>query len=63
MFVPVSIIYNQHAIFNSRFNYGIIIDTDIEDENMQKELVDIVQVIVKLFKNCVLCIRGHTQTT
>ena len=63
MFVPVSTIYNQHAIFNSRFNYGIIIDTDIEDENMQKELVDIVQVIVKLFKNCVLCIRGHTQTT
>ena len=54
-FVPVSTIYNQHATFNFRFNYGIIIDTDIEDENMQKELVDIVQVIISCLRT-VVCI-------
>lgn len=30
--------------FHLRFNYGIIIDTDIEGDNLRRELVDIVQV-------------------
>ena len=30
--------------FHFRFNYGIIIDTDIEGDNLRRELVDIVQV-------------------
>ena len=31
-------------IYFCRFNYGIIIDSDIKEENIQREMLDIVQV-------------------
>jgi len=31
-----------------RFNYGIIISSDIEEENIQREMMDIVQVSIHI---------------